>query len=366
MASDALGTIDELPEDYVRQIRKLDLVPLWPFLRGFLPYGVPERLARPAHWDYAQIKPLLLQAGDLTPIEKAERRVLVLCNPGYRPEDAMLTPSIYVGLQLIQPGEQAPNHRHTPSAVRLVVEGTGGFTTVRGEKLPMEPGDLILTPPGLWHEHGHEGEGPVIWMDALDLPLLYRLEASFCEEGEPQTFGSDPDKSLTRYRRAGVLPYRSLAHRDVDYPLLRFPWREVRKALIDFAQGASAEEPVQLAYVNPETGEECMPVLGFSALMLRPGETLLLPRRSASSVLKVVEGAGTAVISGFDCSWDQHDIMAVPTHSPVRLENASTIEPAFLFVVDDAPLHRRMRIYQEFGEYSVQLPELGKKDSGGG
>jgi gentisate 1,2-dioxygenase len=343
-----LGTIGELPEDYVSALRQQNLVPLWPFLRGFLPYGIPERKARPAHFSYEAIRPLLLQAGDLTPIEKAERRVLVLCNPGYPPEDAMVTPSIYVGLQLIQPAETAPNHLHTPSAVRLVVEGEGGFTTVRGEKLPMEPGDLILTPPGLWHEHGHEGSGPVVWMDALDLPLVYRLEASFCEEGVTQNAGDAPDSSLTRYRRSGVLPYKSLAQRDPDYPLLRFPWQEVRLALRDLARATPAGEAVHLAYVNPETGEECMPVLGFSALMLRPGEELKLPRRSASAVLKVVEGGGRAVIDGEEFSWQQHDIMAVPTHSPVLLGNDSTKEPAFLFLVDDAPLQRRMKIYEEF------------------
>lgn len=344
----ALGTLEELPSDYIDNLSNLDLVPLWPFLRGFLPYEIPERKTRPAHWSYDAIRPLLLQAGDLTPIEKAERRVLVLCNPGHDPEDALVTPTIYAGLQLILPGETAPNHKHTPSAVRFVIEGSGGFTTVNGEKLPMEPGDLILTPPGLWHEHGHDGDGPIVWMDALDLPLIYSLEASYCIEGESQTPGPDPDRSQTQYRRAGVLPYKALSQRDRGFPLLRFPWTEVHAALEDLARVTALGEPVQLAYVNPETGEECMPVLGFSALMLRPGEELSLPRRSASGVLKVVEGRGQAEIDGHAFDWDQHDIMAVPTHSPVTLRNASTERPAFLFLVDDAPLHRKLGFYEEF------------------
>ena len=263
-------------------------------------------------------------------------------------EDALITPTIYVGLQLILPGETAPNHKHTPSAVRLVVEGSGGFTTVNGEKLPMEPGDLILTPPGLWHEHGHDGDGPIIWMDALDLPLIYGLEASYCTEGAPQSPGPEPDRSQTRYRRAGVLPYKSLAKRDAGFPLLRFPWTEVRQALQDLSTVTPSGEAVQLAYVNPETGQECMPVLGFSALMLRPGETLSMPRRSPSGVLKVVEGCGQASIDGTDFDWDQHDIMAVPTHSAVSLCNRSSEQPAYLFLVDDAPLHRKLGFYEEF------------------
>ncbi len=346
--SEQLGTLDELPERYLSALSKQDLVPLWPFLRGFLPYAIPERKTKPAHWAYQSIRPLLLEAGDLTPIEKAERRVLVLCNPGHEAEDALVTPTIYVGLQLILPGETAPNHKHTPSAVRLVIEGNGGYTTVNGEKLPMEPGDLILTPPGLWHEHGHDGNGPIVWMDALDLPLIYRMEASYSEEGQPQTVNQEPDRSQTTYRRAGVLPYKSLKGRDSGFPLLRYPWKEVKAALNDMALDIPIGEPVQLAYVNPETGQECMPTLGFSALMLRPNESLHLPRRSPSGVFKVVEGSGKATIDNTGFTWQQHDILAVPTHSEITLINASSDEPAYLFLVDDAPLHRKLGFCEEW------------------
>ena len=167
-----LGRLEDLPADYVQDMRRQNLVPLWPSLRAVLPPHLPARQTQPTHWAYQTIKPLLLRAGELTPIEKAERRVLVLSNPGLGPDATMATPSIYLGLQLIQPGETAPCHKHTPSAIRFVIEGSGGFTSVQGEKLPMEKGDLILTPAGMWHEHGHEGKGPVIWLDALDLPLM--------------------------------------------------------------------------------------------------------------------------------------------------------------------------------------------------
>lgn len=343
-----LGTLDELPTRYIEDLAKQDLVPLWPFLRGFLPYEIPERKTKPAHWSYKTIRPLLMEAGELTPIEKAERRVLVLCNPGHNPEDALITPSIYVGLQLIKPGEVAPNHYHSPSAVRLVVEGNGGYTTVRGEKLPMEPGDLILTPPGLWHEHGHEGSDPVIWMDALDLPLIYKMEASYCIEGDPQNINNQPDRSQTTFRRSGLLDYETLNRQKDNYPLLRFPWKDVREALIALSAVKPMDELVHLAYVNPETGEECMPVLGFSAIMLRPGEEVAMTKRSCSAVFKVVEGQGQAEIDGTEFSWDVHDIMAVPTHARVKIRNSSSASPAFLFLVDDAPLQRKIKIYEEF------------------
>ena len=220
-----LGTIDDLPLAYRQTLTAHNLVPLWPGLRAALPYGRPNRCTRPTLWRYADVRPLLLAAGEMTPIEKAERRVLALGNPGLGLETMRATPAIYIGLQLILPGETAPNHRHSPSAVRFVVEGAGGYTVVEGERLPMEPGDLILTPSGLWHEHGHAGTGPVVWMDALDLPVVAALEASYCTEGAPQTPRNQPDASQSRYRRAGLVPYRSLAAPRAPYPLLRFPWR---------------------------------------------------------------------------------------------------------------------------------------------
>jgi gentisate 1,2-dioxygenase len=129
---------------------------------------------------------------------------------------------------------------------------------------------------------------------------------------------------------------------------MRYPWREVREALGAFAGVTPRGELVQLAYVNPETGRECMPVLGFSALMLRPGETIALPRRSASAVLHVVEGEGEAEVDGVSLSFGDSDTLAIPTHAKVLLANRSTKAPAFLFQIDDAPLQRKCGFYEVF------------------
>ena len=200
-----LGTLEDLPLQYREALTARNLAPLWPSMRAVLPYRQPSRATAPTFWAYRDIRPLLLEAGALTPIEKAERRVLVLANPGLGLENLQATPTIYVGMQLILPGETAPCHRHTPSAVRFVVEGEGAFTTVSGQKCPMHKGDLILTPAGEWHEHGHEGTGPVIWLDALDLPLVYRIEASFAIEGASQPV------DVRRGRVADALPPRGAA-----------------------------------------------------------------------------------------------------------------------------------------------------------
>ncbi len=345
----ALGTIEELPLAYRQDLTTKNLVPLWPSIRAALPYNIPTRRTKPVLWRYRDVRPQLLEAGRLTPIEKAERRVLVLANPGLGLENMQATPSIFIGLQLILPRESAPSHRHSPSAVRFVIEGQGGYTIVQGEKLPMEKGDLILTPSGLWHEHGHEGSSPVVWLDALDLPTVYALEASYCVEGETQPVRNEPNSSQTRYRRSGLVPYGSLDAQRARYPLLRFPWRDVRESLSALAGVTAKTDPVQLAYVNPETGAECMPVLGFSAIMLRPGETIRMPKRSASAVLHGIEGTGEAEIDGVTLAWGESDTMAIPTHARVQIANSSRTQPAFLFQVDDAPLQRKLGFYEVFG-----------------
>ena len=343
-----LGTLEELPQEYRDNLTAKNLLPLWPGLRNFLPYDKPNRNCRPAYWGYEDIRPLLMRAGDLTPIEKAERRVLVLANPSLDPETARATPTIYLGLQLINPGETAPNHKHSPSAIRFVVEGEGGFTMVDGEKLPMERGDLILTPSGLWHEHGHTGTGPVVWLDALDLPLIYSVEASYCVEGESQSPTNLADRSQREYRRAGLVPYASLNSPRNAYPLCRYPWNEVRSSLEDLLMHAAPDEIVQLAYVNPETGEECLPILGFSALAIRPGETVVPKRRSSSQVFHVIEGQGEALIDEEEIFWSESGTIAVPTHAEVQLRNRSDKSNAYLFVVDDAPMQRKLGFYEEF------------------
>jgi gentisate 1,2-dioxygenase len=340
--------VDELPGAYRQGLNEKNLVALWPLMRSALPHNKPDRRTQPVVWRYRDIRPDLIKAGELAPIEKAERRVLALANPGLGLENVQATPSIFIGLQMILPRETAPNHRHSPSAVRMVIEGEGGFTVVQGEKCPMEKGDLILTPSGLWHQHSHDGTGPVIWLDALDLPIVRALEASYAIEGEPQLVRNEPDSSQSRYRRAGLVPYRSREARRGRYPLLRYPWKEVRDSLVALAEVTANAELVQLAYVNPETGRECMPVLGFSAIMLRSGETIAMTRRSASAVLHIIDGEGEAEVDGVTLPFSDSDTLAIPTHAKVLLSNRRTRAPSFLFQIDDAPLQRTCGFYEEF------------------
>lgn len=349
-----LGRLEDLPADYLAALRERNLVPLWPSLRGVLPPQVPTRQTRPTRWAYEDIRPLLLKAGELTPIEKAERRVLVLANPGHTLEKMQASAALYLGMQLLLPGEWAPSHRHTPNAVRMVVEGEGAWTTVDGERCPMSRGDLILTPTGRWHEHGHDGDQPVIWLDVLDLPLMYYLEVSYHLNGGRQD--TQPGRGDQAYARPGLVPTPVFGRSGKRYPMLRYPWVDAKAALQSLAGDQPALDHVQVTYTNPETGEDAENVLGFHALMLRPGQTLVLPARSPACVYHAIEGR--ARVAGADHAFDlkEADTCCMPGYTPTTLINASATEPAFLFVADESPLHRKLGVYEVRHDHQPSMP----------
>jgi gentisate 1,2-dioxygenase len=343
-AMQALGRLEDLPEDYRSALTAQNLVPLWPSLRAVLPPGKPIPRTKPTCWAYKNLRPLLIQAGELTPIEKAERRVLVLANPGHGLEKMQASSTIYLGMQLLLPGEWAPAHRHTPNAVRMIVEGEGAYTTVEGEKCLMSRGDLILTPTGLWHEHGHDGDQPVIWLDVLDLPMVYYMEASYVTEGKPQPVTSEgADRA---YQRGGVVPTPMFNRAQQAYPMLRYPWVDVRAALQALASSQPEIEAVQVTYVNPETGADCQKILGYSALMLRPGERLSMPARSTAMVFHQIEGGAEVSVPDHTFNLGEADTCCIPGYTPLTLVNHSKDLPAYLFVADDAPLQKKLGVYE--------------------
>jgi gentisate 1,2-dioxygenase len=342
-----LGRLEDLPADYRQALKAQNLVPLWPSLRALIPPEKPKPNTRATHWSYSAIKPLLLRAGELTPIEKAERRVLVLANPGHGLEKMQASAAIYLGMQLLLPGEWAPSHRHTPNAVRMIVEGEGAYTTVDGEKLPMARGDLILTPTGLWHEHGHDGDAPVVWLDVLDLPLVHYMEASYHVDGPRQVL--QPGRGDAVYARGGVVPTSMFERTGKPYPVLRYPWVEVRAALVALAADRPDRDAVQVTYVNPETGTDAENILGFYALMLRPGQALTLPVRSPAMVFHVIEGGAQVQVADQSVTLTEADTCCAPGYTAVRLTNRQAAAPSFIFIADETPLHKKLGVFEHRG-----------------
>jgi gentisate 1,2-dioxygenase len=339
-----LGRLDELPADYRESLTFQNLVPLWPKLRSFLPPDRPLPRTMATMWPYESLRPLLMRAGELTPIQKAERRVLALANPGLGHEKMQATAAIYLGMQLLLPGEIAPSHRHTPNAARLIVEGEGAYTEVDGVKHSMSRGDLILTPSGMWHEHGHEGSSPVVWLDILDLPLVHQLEAAYVVEGKPDR--AKPRGGTGAYAAAGVVPSPGFRRSERPYPLIRYPWIEVRAALQSLAASDPGAETIQVTYVNPETGADCQNIIGFHALMLRPEESVSLPVRSPAAVFHVIEGRADISIDQAILTLGEADTCCAPAYSRIALRNTLADRSCYLFIADESPLQRKLGLYE--------------------
>src|SRR5215471_13741396 len=193
-------------DDFLAGLSQFHVGPLWKFLGQALT-PEPKSQTRPHLWRWQELRPQLLRSGELVSAAEAERRVLMLLNPGLEGRIAT-THTLYGGLQLILPGEVAATHRHTPNALRFIMEGEGAYTVVDGEKMTMSVGDFVLTPNWTWHDHGSESAGPVVWLDGLDMPLTIMLEGMFFEPypDEAQAWTKPVNNSVAEYGKSGLLP----------------------------------------------------------------------------------------------------------------------------------------------------------------
>ena len=196
---------------YYDRIGKKNLAPLWEVLKGLVP-PEPKTPCVPALWRFSDVKKMVIEAGQLITAKEAERRVLVFENPALRGR-SRITQSLYAGLQLILPGEIAPAHRHTASAIRFVLDGEGAYTAVEGEKTIMRRGDFVITANWAPHDHGNPSKQPMIWLDVLDVPTVNFFDAAFSEhlEMESQSNTKEDGDSYARYGSG-----RAARRREVD------------------------------------------------------------------------------------------------------------------------------------------------------
>jgi len=317
------------------------------------PWTEPGPLIRPKAsavqarlWRWTEIEPLVRRSAEfMSPGRGAERRIVRLDNPGV-PERTS-THTISTAVQYILPGEVAPAHRHTPNAVRFMLQGHGAYTTVEGDKCVMEPGDLVLTPSMTWHDHGNEGTEPAMWIDGLDSPVVRYLENlamdTYPEERQP--VAAVPGVSERRYGAPGLRP-ATVESGTATGRLLHYRWEATHAALLRQRElPASPYDDVMLEYVNPSTGRSVLPTLGCYIQMLRPGVRTRSHRETSSAVYHVVAGAGHSVIDGRRFDWTRGDFFAVPPRA--RHEQAGDgDDPAILFSFQDVPLLTALGLYR--------------------
>lgn len=330
-----------------REMAQDHLFPLWEVLNDIV-LKEPCSRAMPALWHYDQARAYLMRAGDLISAEQAERRVLVLENPSLKGESA-ITPRLYAGLQLVLPGEVAPCHRHSQSALRFIMEGNGAYTAVDGEKAFMAPFDLILTPNWRWHDHGNDSADPVIWLDGLDVPLVRAMEGQFAERlGDTQHPARGEAGANRRQFGRGLRPLRSLGQGPVlpREPLFHYPYAEWMDALDSLARADAPDRHLghALQFLNPVTGGAVMPTMSASVRLLPAGfETA--PRRSTeSAVYTVVEGTGEVEIGGTSFALSSRDLLVVPTWAETRWRANSRL---VLFAFSDRVVQEALALYRE-------------------
>ena len=245
---------------FSREIAPLDAMPLWERAESAMR---PGTACVPRLWRYSELRPKLIAAAALISKKDAERRVLVLENPTLR-GTTFVTSTLYAGLQIIMPGEIAQSHRHTPNALRFLVEGEGGYTVVGGERADMHPGDFIVTPSWSWHAHGNDGSGPVVWMDGLDTPFSRFFGATFRENyaGAENAPPRGDGESLAAYG-ANMLPLDYRPEGVSGSPVLRYPYGRTREALHRLSRDARPDPAhgVKLRYANPATGKHPFPTM---------------------------------------------------------------------------------------------------------
>jgi gentisate 1,2-dioxygenase len=339
MSSAAVANADRAR--FSRELAALNLKPLW---EREMRLG-PGTAAVPAIWCWAEIRPFLMRGTELITAREAERRVLMLENPGL-PGTTFITTTLFAGLQTILPGEIAPTHRHTPNALRFIVEGEGAYTAVDGERATMRPGDFVMTPGWTWHDHGNLGSGPVVWLDGLDTAFANMLGAHFREDypEETQPLTRAEGDAAARYG-ANLLPvdYRATS---CASPIFSYPYARTREALAQVARNGPphASHGYKLRYANPANGGHPFPTM--TAFMQ------LLPARFAgggyrsteSTVFCVVEGRGSAAIGEARFDFAPHDVFVVPSWEPYRLD---ALGECVLFSYSDRAAQEALGFWRE-------------------
>lgn len=331
-------------EAFYAAIAPENMTALWSVM-GDIITPRPKSQCLPCLWSYALVRERLLEAADLITAKEAERRVLVLENPGM-PGQSKATTSLYAGVQLVMPGEVAPAHRHSQSALRFVLEAEGGHTTVGGERTEMAVGDFVTTPSWEWHDHGNDSDSPIFWLDGLDIPIVQFLDASFAEGlgADEQPVGRPGGDSLARYG-ANMLPV-GYEKKSLTSPLFNYPYDRSREALEQMRRTEQWDpcHGLKMRYVNPVDGGWAMPTIG-AMLQLLPTGFQGQPSRSTDATVYVsVEGSGRTIIDGKAYGWGPRDVFVVPSwHEVVHQADADAV----LFSFSDRPVQEKLGLWRE-------------------
>jgi len=353
MREDVIGraNVEDTPEleAFYRGLEAYETGALWTVANDIEPWE-PRSNSVPVLWRYQDLRAPVLRSAELVTPERAGRRVVYLRNPGRRAVSAAVG-WLYSGLQVMLPGERASSHRHSASALRFIMEGSGAYTIVDGHRMPLGARDLVLTPNGTWHEHGVDSSGtPCIWQDGLDIPFVNALEANFYQVHPDiqQQISFKDDDSVKLWGHAGIRPSSGQWSKSYS-PLYKYEWAATYEGLRRQAEvtDGSPFDGILCNYINPANGGHIMPTLGASIQMLRPGEHTKAHRHTGSFIYQVAKGSGYSVIAGKRFDWQERDIFCVPSWAWHEHANGSAREDACLFSFHDLPVIESLGLYRD-------------------
>jgi gentisate 1,2-dioxygenase len=320
----------------------------------------PVSPADPCHWRHSETRRRLFALSGILTTEEAERRNINFVNPALKDfMPAATLPTLRGGIQLLLPGEKAYTHRHTANAFRTVLEAPaeGAYTVVEGTRIPMHPGDLVLTPNWTWHGHHNEGNSHAIWYDGLDVLMAYWIGGVFFQEYEEVSGQAyhpvkrDVNALLSTYgpgmvNRDAMLPDHIPSS---DNTLLYYPYSKVRKLLQGLSEAGSGNprDGVLLEYVNPLTGGPAFPSMSNSVRLINGKTSLDAWHRTENVIFITLEGSVTFTLPN-DVKYvtERHDVVAIPSWVPYGVSNSDTA-PAVLFSQSDRPLFEKLEFYRE-------------------
>jgi gentisate 1,2-dioxygenase len=328
---------DEISASLRQALRSAHMVPLWESPTAHKLDVARER----AHiWTWKDIRPLLVEVGQVKSPKVVERRVISLVHPKSRgAEDEATAGAISAAMQMLLPGERARPHRHSMNALRFILEGEGAETIVDGKRCVMEVGDLIITPAWCWHEHSNEKGTATLWLDVLDVALHLFLGT---DEFQPGPVNERPvhfDDKL--FEVANILPVLDGVEASHS-PVFRYPWPAARASVASAPRGRDGLRRVR--YVNPMNGGSCMSMLDCYLAEIGSDGFSRPMRASYSSVCAVVQGTGRTRVGDQEFTWSEKDVFTLPYGSWV---SHAADERAHLFTVTNRDLYERLGLLKE-------------------
>jgi len=334
---------NEQLQQFHERLKSENLGPLWDSIHS-LNTVEPKAKPIPYLWKKEHILRNLEEAEQLLEVGNgADRRAVFLINPGMKDLEPLgwggATQTLYAAVQAVKPGEIAPAHRHTTTALRFIMKGHGAEGRVDGEKIPFEPGDYLITPSMTWHDHTNKGDETVLWMDCLDTPFTLYMNVCFTEfyPEKQQRLMVPDDFSAKRYQGGMIRPISD--RKPSIAPLGRYKWESTKNGV----DGLSEFEPdphdgYAIEYINPSNGKDANDRIGARMQKLPAGFRGKAHRHVHSNVVHVFKGQGYTVMNGVKFEWSEGDFFVIPSWTWHEHVNTSETEESWLFSTNDLPI----------------------------